>query len=242
MGTEGILFLMSILKKFLTGLFRSFNRKVFRTSWKDFRNVRPVSQLFGVDRGQPIDRYYIERFLSENREQIKGTVLEVGDDLYSRKFGKDITRQEILHITSDNPRATIIGDLTNHQTLKKEVADCFICTQTLNFIYDVKSAVAGIHYMLKENGCALITVSGISQISRYDMDRWGDYWRFTDRSARTAFSEVFGTENIQLFIYGNVLSSVALLEGISAEELKEEELLFNDNDYQVIIAVKAIKK
>ena len=232
---------MNILKRFLLGLVRSFNRKVFRTNWKDFRTVKPVSQLFGIDRGQSIDRYYVEKFLNDNRDQIRGTVLEIGDDSYSRQFGKDITRQEILHYTTNNSKATIIGDLTNQATLKNQIADCFICTQTLNFIYDVKSAVEGIYYMLKENGYALVTLSGISQISRYDMDRWGDYWRFTDKSARKLFSDVFGPENVQIVTYGNVLSSVAFLEGVSAEELKEEELLFPDNDYQVIIALKVFK-
>jgi hypothetical protein len=207
---------MNILKGLLLGLTKSFNRKVFRTNWKDFRNVKPISQLFGIDRGQPIDRYYVEKFLNDNRDHIKGTVLEIGDDSYSRQFGKDITRQEILHYAPNNPKATIIGDLTNQTTLKNKIADCFICTQTLNFIYDIKSAVEGIYYMLRENGCALITLSGISQISRYDMDRWSDYWRFTNKSARKLFSDVFGPENVHVVTYGNILSSIAFLEGISA--------------------------
>ena len=232
---------MNILKGLLLGFIRTFNRKVFRTNWKDLRNVKPVSQLFGIDRGRPIDRYYVERFLNDNRDHIRGTVLEIGDDSYSRQFGKDITRQEILHYAPNNSKATIIGDLTNQITLKNQIADCFICTQTLNFIYDVKSAVEGIYYMLRENGCALVTLSGISQISRYDMNRWGDYWRFTDKSARRIFSEIFGPDNVQVITYGNVLSSIAFLEGISAKELREEELLFSDNDYQVIIALKVFK-
>jgi len=233
---------MNILKSLLLGLIRSFNRKIFPTNWKDFRNVKPISHFFGADRGQPIDRYYIEKFLSDNRKQIKGTVLEIGDDSYSKQFGKDIIRQEILLYAPNNSKSTIISDLTNHATLKKQIADCFICTQTLNFIYDVKSAVEGIYYMLRENGCALVTLSGISQISRYDMDRWGDYWRFTDKSARMIFSEIFGPENVQVVTYGNVLSSVAFLEGISAEELKEDELLYTDCDYQITVAVKAVKR
>ncbi len=233
---------MNILKGLLLGLIRSFNRKIFRTNWKDFRNVKPISQFFGTDRGQPIDSYYIEYFLSENIDQIRGIVLEIGDDSYSRQFGKDITRQEILHYTTDNPKATIVGDLANHRTLKNQIADCIICTQTLNFIYDFKSAVKGIHYLLRENGCALVSLSGISQISRYDMDRWGDYWRFTDKSAKKIFSDIFGPENVQVVTYGNVLSSVAFLEGISAEELKEDELLYTDRDYQVTVAVKAVKR
>ncbi len=48
--------------------------------------------------------------------------------------------------------------------------DCFIVTQTLNFIYDVKSAVKGIFHMLKDGGIILATVAGIFQISRYDIE------------------------------------------------------------------------
>ena len=74
------------------------------------------------------------------------------------------------------------------------------------------------------------------------MDRWGDYWRFTDKSAKLAFSEVFGEENVEVECFGNALVAVAGLEGISANELNENELLYADNDYQFIIAVKATKK
>ena len=168
-------------------------------------------------------------------------MLEIGDDLYSRKYGSDIVSQEILHFLDDNPRATLTGDLTNLDTLKPGLADCFICTQTLNFIYDVQTAVKGIHYMLRDRGVALVTVAGISQISRYDMDKWGDYWRFTDKSVRQLFSDVFGPENIDINFYGNVLASVAFLEGISADELAADELLFTDQNYQLILTVKAVK-
>ncbi len=233
---------MNILKKSFLSLLRSINRKLFGTNWKDLRNVKPISSNFGIERGLPVDRYYIEKFLKENKALIKGRVLEVGDDYYSSLFETGIVKQNILHYTSTNPKATIVGDLTNLKTLKPNVADCFICTQTLNFIYDVKLAVKGIHFLLGENGCALVTLSGISQISRYDMDRWGDYWRFTDKSVKQVFSEVFGKENIEVLYYGNVLASVALLEGISSEELTEKELLYTDKDYQVIVTVKAIKR
>jgi len=120
--------------------------------------------------------------------------------------------------------------------------DCFIVTQTLNFIYDVKSAVKGIFHMLKDGGIVLATVAGISQISRYDMDRWGDYWRFTDLSAKRLFEEVFGEGNVEVETYGSVLSSIAFLHGISAEELTKEELFYKDIDYQITIAIKARKK
>lgn len=233
---------MSFIKQNIITWYRSFNRKLFGTNWKDLRNLKPISELFGTDRGTPIDRFYIETFLNKNKELIKGSVLEIGNDYYSKLFGNNITKQEILHFTSDNKNATIVGDLTEIKTLKPEIADCFICTQTINFIYDFKSAIHGIYYLLKFDGIALITLSGISQISRYDMDRWGDFWRFTDKSTKLMFIDVFGEDNISIECYGNVLASISFLEGISAEELKKEELLYHDPNYQITITVKAIKK
>jgi len=226
----------------LLNLIRSVNRKLFNVKWYDLRQPKPVSSVFGLDRGLPVDRYYIEHFLEVHKHHIKGTVLEIGDDYYSKKYGTGIEKQEILHFASDNPSSTIIGDLTDQRTLVRETADCIICTQTLNFIYDVQGAVRGIHYMLKNSGIALVTVAGISQISRYDMDRWGDYWRFTELSLRKMFSDVFNPENLHIHCYGNVLSSIAFLEGISSDELSQHELMAEDGDYQVLIALMAVKE
>ena len=86
----------------------------------------------------------------------------------------------------------------------------------------------------------LCTVAGLCQISRYDMDRWGDYWRFTTKSIQQSFEEVFGN-NVKVTAYGNVLSATALLQGITVEELSTEELLFRDDDYQVVITIVATK-
>jgi len=232
---------MSIISKTILPLYRSLNRKLFRTSWKDLRQLQPISEIFGKDRGMPIDRFYIEKFLSKNKNYIKGTVVEIADNYYSNKFSEGNIISEILHFTDKNPNATIIGDLTKVETLKPNFADCFICTQTLNFLYDFKSAVKGLHFMLRNNGYALITLGGISQISRYDMDRWGDYWRFTTKSAFEIFSEVFGENNVKIDSYGNVLTSTAFLHGISAEELMEKELLYKDPNYQQVITVVAKK-
>lgn len=233
---------MGIVTRIVLPLFRSFNRRVFKTNWKDFRNTQPFSEVFGKDRGTPIDRYYIEKFLENNSSLISKTVIEIGDNYYTQKFGQTVVKSEVLHFTPGNPLATIIGDLCKKETLPEAVADCFVCTQTLNFIYDFRAAIEGAYYMLKENGVALFTVAGISQISRYDMDRWGDYWRFTSKSAQKIFSEVFGEENVSVQNFGNVLTSIAFLEGIASEELKSEELLYTDNNYQMLITVIASKK
>lgn len=207
----------------------------------DLKKAKPVSNIFGFDRGIPIDRYYIEKFLSEHRQLIKGTVLEVADDFYSKKFAPHEIKQEILYIDNTNQNATIIGDLTNPENLPENVADCFICTQTFNFIYDVKSALEGAKHLLKEDGILLATVSGLSQISRYDMDRWGDYWRFSDKSI-TRLAQETGFKDIEVTVYGNVLAATALLQGLAQEDLSDLKLLDKtDEDYQIIIGLIAKK-
>ena len=216
-------------------------RSLFSAQWYNLRSIRPVSEIFGLERGVPIDRYYIEKFLKENDRYIQGNVLEIAESTYSKKFGKNIESFEVLHYNNENPNATIIGDLTKTDTLPDNKIDCFICTQTFQFIYNFKDAIYGSHHLLKENGILLATFAGISQISRYDMDRWGDYWRFTTLSATKAFEEIFGEGHVKVDYYGNVLSAVAILEGIASEELSYEELDHRDHNYQVLITVVAKK-
>lgn len=211
--------------------------------FNDLERTNPVSRLFGFDRGTPIDRYYIESFLEMNKKSITGNVLEIADSTYSKKFGHEVNKYEVLCYDNSSLAATIIADLTRSETLPKNAIDCFICTQTLNYIYDVQEAVRGCYKILKEDGVLLCTVSGISQISRYDMDRWGDYWRFTNLSLKRMIGEVFGQDNVHITTYGNVLAATAFLHGIAVEDIPNISLLeMTDDDYQMTIGVKAIKK
>ena len=148
----------------------------------------------------------------------------------------------MLHVDASNRKATIIGDLAQPETLPDKMVDCFICTQTLNFIFDVRKAIAGCFRLLKDGGVFLGTVSGISQISRYDMDRWGDYWRFTDLSLKKLFTEYFGEENITIQTYGNVFAANAFLQGLAIEDIGDASLLnVNDSDYQVTLGIRAVR-
>ncbi|MHB8853418.1 MAG: hypothetical protein ACYC6P_08710 [Ignavibacteriaceae bacterium] len=154
-------------------------RKLKPVDWLNLMGLQPVFRKFGFDRGIPVDRFYIETFLNENNCYIKGSLLEIADDFYSKKFGTEVEAYNILHFDSNSKKVTIIGDRASPENLPSNFTDCFICTQTLNFINDIKTAIYGIKQLLKQDDTALITLAGLSQISRYDMDRWGDYWRFT---------------------------------------------------------------
>lgn len=227
--------LLRLVKRF----FRKITRKKYVVS---LVKTTPYSSVFGIDRGLPIDRFYIENFLKENQSDIKNDVLEIAESTYSKRFGNNQVKYHILHYDNSNSAATLIGDLANPETLPQNICDCFICTQTLNFIYDVKESIKGSYKLLKNGGVFLGTVSGISQISRYDMERWGDYWRFTDLTIRLMFEEVFGKGNVTITIYGNVLAATALLQGLAIEDISNvKRLLEQDEDYQIIIGIRAVK-
>jgi Methyltransferase domain len=204
--------------------------------------AHPISEKFGLERGTPVDRFYIEQFIAGKAHLIVGRVIEIAERTYTEKYGKKVEITEILHVDKDDKSATIIADLTVPDSVPDSIADTFICTQTLNFIYDAKTAIKSIHKILKPNGKAIITVAGLSQISRYDMDRWGDYWRFTDKSLRLMLVETFGEENTHIEIMGNVYGATMLLQGIAFEEVNIAKLAVKDENYQVIIGAVVTKK
>ena len=232
---------------------------VGRVRFGSLRRLTPVSRVFGYDRGTPVDRYYIDEFLARHSGanqygagDIRGEVLEVGDTMYTEKFGGwskapnarssgKVRKLDVLHANRENPEATLVGDLVSGEGVPAEAYDCVICTQTLHVIYDVHAAVRTLHRMLKPGGVVLATVAGISQACRPDRDLWGDYWRFTTLSARRVFEEVFSAELVAVEGYGNVLSATAFLHGLAAEELRREELDSRDPDYELLIAVRARK-
>jgi SAM-dependent methyltransferase len=189
-----------------------------------------------------VDRYYIERFLAAHADDVRGRVLEVKDDRYTRRFGGErVSRSDVLHVVPGNPRATIVADLADADSLPPGVFDCAIVTQVLPFIRDPQAAVRTLHRILAPGGHVLATVPGISQIDRHEMERWGDYWRFTSLSARMLFERVFAPEQVTIDVYGNVLSAAGLLYGLASSELSQQELDFQDPDYEVVIAVRAVK-
>lgn len=222
------------------GLRRAVRRRLLY--WFPLR-LRPLSRKFGADRGTPIDRYYIERFLQQHRNEIRGRVLEVGEPVYTRRFGgQRITHSDVLHAEAGNPQATLVGDLATGDGIPQEAFDCIIFTQTLPFIYDFRSALVHVRSALRPGGVLLGTLPGVSQISRYDMDRWGDYWRFTGLSARRSFEDAFGAGQVSVEVFGNVLVATAFLYGLSVEDLRSEELDHRDDDYHMLITVRAVRK
>lgn len=208
----------------------------------NLRRTTPISQYFGFDRGKPVDRYYIESFLSTYQTDIRGQVLEIGDAAYTRQFGGErVTRSDVLHARPGNPEATLVGDLCSGAGIPESAFDCIILTQVLPFVWDVPAAIETARRALKPGGVLLVTVPGISQISRHDADNWGDFWRFTSQSMRRLFEAAFTPAHVKLVISGNALSATAFLQGLASEELRARDLEPVHPDYEVIIGVRAVR-
>jgi SAM-dependent methyltransferase len=210
-------------------------------NWGSLRRITPISREFGYDRGLPIDRYYIENFLSRQAMDIQGQVLEIGENTYTRQFGGDrVTQSDVLHVIEGNPQATFVGDLRKADHIPSNLFDCIVLTQTLHLLYDMRAALVNLHRILKPGGILLVTVPGISQVVKCD---WGSdwCWALTTQSAQLLFEEFFPQSNIQVEAYGNVLAAIAFLQGIAVEELNQNELDYQDDEYQVSITIRAAK-
>jgi SAM-dependent methyltransferase len=241
-----------LLRKFAQQVFPVYTRRqlVRFTCWPpvglvpfiSLRRLKPISLSWGEERGQPIDRYYIARFLETHAGDIQGHVLEIGTDLYTQHYGRErVTKSDVLHVAERRPQVTIIGDLGAADHIPSDTYDCVILTQTLQFIFDVSAVIRTVYRILKPGGVVLVTVPGISQISRYDMDRWGHYWSFTTRSIQNLFEMMFPVDQIQIESYGNVAVSMAFLCGLASQDLRRKLLNYDDPDYQLLISVRAVK-
>lgn len=247
MGDGGLRHLLSPRQRAWIG---SVRRK-YRLQWPprgsvsfgDLRRVTPVSASFGLDRGRPIDRHYIEAFLSASAADIKGRTLELGDPYYINRYGGGrVTRPEVLHYVEGNPQATIVADLTDAPHIQSDSFDCIIFTQTLQMIWDMNAALATLHRILKPGGVLLLTTSGISKVGRrLGRDDWGEYWRLTAPAVERLAAEQFPGATVTVTTYGNVLSACAYLQGLALEELDPAELDYVDPDFEVIVGAR-IKK
>jgi SAM-dependent methyltransferase len=235
------------LRNWIRAQQRRYGLQWTRVGTVDFgqlRRVSPISPVFAFDRGQLVDRYYIEQFLSACSGDVRGRVLEMMDDAYTRKFGgARVTRSDVLHSVAGNPRATIVADLTADNSLPSDAFDCIVCTQTLQFIYEPRLALRRLREMLKPGGVLLLTAHGTSRIGRREgVDDWGEYWRFTAQSLERLFAETFPEDDVRIDGYGNVLAAVATLHGLAATELDAAELDYRDPNYEVLLAVRACKR
>lgn len=224
------------------GLHNNYVPSPGKVRFGDFNRTTPINTNFGVNRGGAVDRYYIENFLAKHAAVVKGRVLEVGDDQYTRKFGgENVQKSEVLDVDANNDKATFIGDLSNAGAIPDNSFDCFILTQTLQYVFDLEAAIKTCYRVLKPGGSLLLTVPGIGQIGKLKSEKENYLWSFTDTSIQRLLTGVFPQAHVQVKAFGNVLSATAFLYGLGLPEIKKASLDVEDPYYQVIITAAAKK-
>lgn len=208
----------------------------------DLRRVTPIDPNWGFERGTPIDRVYVERFVGGHAADIRGRVLEIAAPDYATKFGSGVEQVDVLMAREGNPLATIVGDLADAPHIPDGSFDCAIVTQTLQFVYDARAALATLHRILAPGGVLLATVPGITKISPPEDEEFGEWWHFTARSVRRLAEEAFGEGNVEVEAYGNVLAAAGFLYGLAASDLRPEELDARDRLYEVIVGLRAVRR
>ncbi len=141
-----------------------------------------------------------------------------------------------------NPQATIVADLTDAPHIPDGSFDCAIVTQTLQFVYDVRSALATLHRVLAPGGVLLATVPGLTKISPLEDEAYGEWWHYTARSLRRLGAEAFGEENVEVESYGNVLAATGFLYGLAASDLRAGGARRRDPLYEVVVGLRAVKR
>ncbi|HUF01276.1 MAG TPA: methyltransferase domain-containing protein [Gaiellaceae bacterium] len=224
-------------------------RRAFRreAAWRrprklgELRRTTPFS-TWGSSRGGPIDRVYIGQFIEAHAADVQGRVLEIAGDEYITRFGRGVTQADVLDVFDDNPKATIVADLTRADVIEDDTFDCLVVTQVVLFVEDISAALRECHRILRPGGVLLATTPGISRLAPIESKTLGQWWHLTSMSARSLAEEYFGPGNVEIRTYGNVLAAAGFLYGLGEWDVTPDELAVHDPAFEVIIGIRAVKR
>ena len=207
-------------------------------NFASLRRLTPISAMFGMERGQPVDRYYIEKFLESHAQRIRGRALELGDASYIRRFGgSKVTKTDVLSYVAGGAETTIVADLTACPHVPSDTFDCIIFTQTLHLIPDMHAALANLWRALRPGGVLLVTVPAMG---RHDTAPGfhHDRWRVTQTGLDCLLEPLLPAAQWETMTFGNVLSCTAFAYGLAAEEVQPDELNDTDPQFPLIVAAR----
>lgn len=211
-------------------------RRLSPPRWGNLRRTDPFSRRYGFDRGTPIDRHYLDRFFRSASEDIRGRVLEVKDAGFTERFGRAVRSIDIVDIDATNTGATLVADLAEPGSLPRDSFDCAIVPQTLYLVSDPGAALANLWGSLAPGGVLLLSLPTIAKADHEfpELDRW----RFTPSGVADLLGRCCPGGEARIVAYGNVLTAVAFLLGLAAEELRPVELEQVDPAFPVLTCAR----
>ncbi|MGH3322146.1 MAG: hypothetical protein ACRDN9_18630 [Streptosporangiaceae bacterium] len=207
--------------------------------WGPLRAPYPYSDCYGADRGTPVDRVFIDSFLTQHSGFVRGQVLEVATDCYALRYGAaDIAVVDVVDIDAGNGSATLLADLTRHGSLPRDRYDCAVVTQTLQYVADLRAAVANLHDCLALGGALLVAVPGIARMDPGG-GRPADRWRFTARGLHDLLADAFEPDSVVCAGHGDLHTATAFLYGLAAEDIGLAGGDMRTSDFPVVICGRA---
>jgi hypothetical protein len=195
--------------------------------------------MWGFDRGLPVDRLYVERFMRSNADDIRGHVLEIQGPRYGVTLGGEkVAAVTIVDIDHTNPEATLIADLCVPGSLAGHGFDCEIVTQTLQFLPDLSVALENLWTALAPGGVLLVTVPAVSRVA----PEFADFWRFTPQGLEQLLrSSLPESARIEIAGYGNVVAGVAFLLGLSVQNVGDKRLFPDDPAFPLVSCARVVR-
>jgi SAM-dependent methyltransferase len=222
----------------LTTVARVLRRGGELPQWGNLRRTEPFSDQFGFDRGTPIDRFYLERFLDQERAAIRGQVLEIQVSGYAKTFGRDLSRIDTLDI-SPQFSPTYHCDLADAgSVVPSDAYDCFLLPNTLQHLARIEEALVQALRIVKPGGVILASAAGLLRLTEADED----FWRLSAAGWRQMAARAWPGCAIDVRAHGNCLAAVAGLYGLAVEELTRDELEFEDERFPVLTTIKCVKR
>jgi len=118
---------------------------------------------------------------------------------------------------------------------------CVVLPDELQHEFDVRAAIGAWHDRLEPGGVLFAGLPALRALSDETEGREGDYWRFTEASARALFAEFFPLDAIEIETCGNLVTCGAALYGLSPEDLTTDELEHRDPWFPLIVCVRAVR-
>lgn len=197
-----------------------------------------MSRTFGYERGLPIHRYYVQDFFESHCGQIRGRCLEFHDAGYVHAYGRGRpSKIDVLDVSTKNPNATIVADLTKANDLVSDTFDCIVCVHVLHLVYEADVFTKELHRLLAPGGTLLLAVPGTSMID----PNWTEYRRWTGLGVQTLLGQFFRPGGIVVETYGNSLAAAAEMRGLASDEIAPWELKAKDDLFQVEVCALAVK-
>src|SRR3989344_7236734 len=196
-----------MLHKFLGFIFIKYYKLLNRLG------VLPFDKSFGNARGDPIGRFYIEKFLKENKSYIKGLCLEFAGKSYKAFFPK-IKKYEVISV-EPGEGIKYVGDVHSSKTLPENRFNSIICTQVLEHLYNPQKALINLYNSLKPGGYIILTAPFFA-IVHFDLGI-GDYFRYTPEGFKNIINKT-GLIIDKFDFGGNAMVTIGCILGMAQSD------------------------